>query len=116
MTNQQARRLLVVALALSLLIHVLIAARITWPFGPSKTAQVETVQHIRIMRVAKQPTPAPTPTPGPSVSPAPSAKPKPQGTNGTAPLHVANAQTPPPTPAVSATPSCVQNDSPAAIS
>ena len=117
MTTQQARRLLLVALAISLLIHALIAARIGWPFAPPHdTVQVEQIEHIRFTRIARQPTPPPaTPVP----SPAPHLTTKTTSTkpakNGNGPVQVASAPAPVPTPAASATPNCFKSDSPATI-
>lgn len=115
MTNKQARRLLLVALALSLLVHVLVATRMTWPFWPARdTVQIERIEHIRVLHVAKQPTPPP-PTASPQPSPVASLKPTKAGKNGTAPQHVASAPTPEPTPVASQAPKCDKSDTDAAM-
>ena len=109
MTNKQARRLLLVALALSLLIHVLVATRMAWPRFSRDTVQVEHISHIRVIHVAKQPSPPP-PTSSPQPSPAASAKPTKPVKNGTQPARVASAPTPAPTPVASQAPKCDKSD------
>ena len=117
MTTQQARRLLLVALALSLLIHTLIAARIHWPFAPARdNVQIEQIEHIQMTHIAQASTPPPaTPAPSPAPHLATKTKSATPAKNGNGPLVVANAPTPVPTPAASATPNCFKTDSPATM-
>lgn len=131
MTPQRARRLLLIAFAISLLIHVIVMSGVRSPFGPYKdeTQTVVSIQHVRALRLTRQPTPPP-PTPPPvTPSPQPSArstappKPrpaKPSGANGgggvkpnatEAPRTPAAPRTPKPTP----TPNCATSDTTALL-
>lgn len=127
MTAKQTRRLLIIAFAISLLVHAIVALRVSWPFAPPKE-QVETVriEHMHTLRVTRLPTPPPrTPppqTPRPLPSPAPTAPRTVASATpgaGTGRLAAAGARpTPTPvtaTPEASATPNCARTDTPAAI-
>jgi TonB family protein len=121
MNNRQTRRLLIVAFALSLLIHAAVATRINWSFRePTENVEVVHVQRVtQQKRIALMPTPPPrTPSPPPTPIPtrAPRAAPKsvkPLGkpaAHGYRPAPVGVAATTPaptqaPTPAATATPS-----------
>lgn len=72
MSAARARKILLAALAISLLVHLLLAGYIRWPiFGQSRE---EPVAKVRILRIARRtpppPTPAPTPVPTPAATPA----------------------------------------------
>lgn len=74
MSAARARKVLIAAIAISLLIHLLLAGYIRWPFlQPSSETEVVKVRRITVARIAPQ-TPAPTPVPTPRATPA--AKPK----------------------------------------
>ncbi len=124
MNPQRARRLLILAFALSLLIHLILATGIRWPFGPSKeqVATVERIEHVRALRIARQTPPPKTPppvTPSPH-PPAPAATPnpkkaKPAGGRGIGPPSGPGAPptappSPAPTPKATATPNCATAD------
>lgn len=73
MSASRARMLLIAAFAISLLLHLLLAGYIRWPFGrPSNEPDVIKVRHITIARIVPH-----TPTPPP---PAPTLAPTPQST------------------------------------
>lgn len=64
---------MIAAFAISLLLHLLLAGYIRWPFvNPSTEPEVVTVRHITIARIAPH-TPAPTPVP--TLVPTPRAAP-----------------------------------------
>jgi TonB family protein len=122
MDKQRTRRLLLVAFALSILIHTLFASAVRWHPGSAEdtTQVIEKVRVFHPMHVARV---IPTPTPPPSASPAPSAaptarKPTLPGANGQG-VAVAVRPTPAasaaPATAPSATPNCAKADIPAAI-
>lgn len=115
MDNTRTRRFLIVAFALSLLIHLVLTGVIHWTFAPENdVVQIVRIEHLHTTRIAHIPSPPPhTPAPAPRV-----------------PVHVAKAtavnpnaslterriitgptQSPaPPTPAATATPNCATND------
>lgn len=125
----RGRRVLLLALALSLLVHLLVAMRVRWPFEPPKS-EVQTVhlERIRTVRVARMPTPPPPSTPRPP-SPRPSASPHPRatkkahpartrrGTSGTAHPQGSTVKRPrpQPTPRPLPTSTCSGADTPAAL-
>ena len=130
MSSQRARRLLVIAFALSLLIHVILATGVRWPFGPSKEplATVERIEHVRALRIARQTPPPKTPppvTPSPVPSSSPAATPNPQKAHGAGgraigPLSGGAApstapQKAPPTPKATPTPNCATTDTAALL-
>ena len=123
------RRLLIVAFAVSLLVHLLVATRVRWPFVPAPE-RVDTirVQRIKTIRVTRMPTPVPytpppnTPSPQPSVAPTILAKvpvthARGNGATsvvpvvGSGPARVAAGPTPHPSP----TSTCSGADTPAAM-
>lgn len=74
MSAARARKVLIAAFAISLLLHLLLAGYIRWPFNqPSGQDEVVRVRRITVARVAPH-TPPPTPVPTPRVTPA--ARPK----------------------------------------
>src|SRR5581483_3906702 len=94
MNAARARRLLLAAIAISLLIHLILAAYLRWGFRPNAPNEVV---RVRTMTIARRPVPTPPPTPVPTVHPssapttAPSARVVPpslktHGSNG--PPHV----------------------------
>lgn len=122
MDKQRTRRLLLVAFALSLLVHTLFAAFVHWHAGTvEQTPQVIDVRITHPMRIARI-VPTPPPTPPPSPRPAPSAPHLTRRTTGAGPGRSDVAQVPTPAPSVaptpvsSATPNCQKLDIPASIS
>lgn len=74
MSAVRARKVLIAAIAISLLVHLLLAGYIRWPFlQPSSETEIVKVRRITLARIAPQ-TPPPTPLPTPQATPA--AKPK----------------------------------------
>ncbi len=81
MENKRARRFLIVAFALSLLIHLIASGVIRWPFGTPDESEVQIVriEHMHTIRIAHlPPPPAHTPKPAPAI-------------RHIAPVHVAKA-------------------------
>jgi TonB family protein len=109
MSAGRARKILLAALAISLLVHLLLAGYIRWPiFGQSRE---EPVAKVRILRIARR-TPPPPPTPAPTPVPTPAATPMvhasiapppvtPRGNKGVP--HVQTVPVPAHTPTVRAT-------------
>jgi len=124
MEIRRARRLLLIAFALSLLVHAIIALRMNWPFAaPRDEPQFVTVEHRpRIVTIAKMPTPPPqTPkpvaTPVPTTAPAAAKPVKAVGTRGAqagAATAAVPAHTPVPTPA-STSEACTKPEAQAAL-
>lgn len=134
MSASRARNVLIAAFAISLLIHLLLAGYIRWPFGQSTENEIVKVRQITIARITPHtppPTPPPTPIPTPRTTPAarPSIIPPAVTTKGsrgprvarvTAPISGATpapVATPVPTPV--ATPvaqACMQHDISPAVS
>ena len=128
MDRRRARRLLVTAFVLSLLIHVLIASGLRWPFelNQSQTPEVIRVQHLRLARIVSPPPHTPAPTPPPA-TPAPIRTSAPVRTRvphsvGVPGAGAAGSATPQPKPIATAAPAavpsaapCAHNDLPAAI-
>ncbi len=120
MTQKQTRRLLIVAFALSLLIHVIVSLFARWPFERSKeqleVVHVTELRTTRIAHIATPPpeTPKPAPTNVPTVAPARAPARSHRGTNAHAgPSRVAQElPTSPPSPAPSpiATTNCAKGD------
>lgn len=125
MSAARARKVLIAAIAISLLIHLLLAGYIRWPFlQPSSETEVVKVRRITVARIAPRTPPPPTPAPTPQATPA--AKPKvippavtARGSRGPRVVHVAPAAgktpvppaTPVPTPvATSLAQPCVARD------
>jgi TonB family protein len=132
MDAKRTRRLLIVAFALSLLIHAAVATRIRWSYRePPENVQLVHVRRItHERRIASMPTPpprtpSPSPTPIPTHAPAapprhakPAGKPAARGTRP-APIGVAAATPGParsPTPAPTASPAaCAKENAPAQL-
>jgi len=118
MDNKRTRRFLIVAFALSLLIHLALTGIIRWPFAPeSDEVQVVRIEHLHATRIAHVPPPPPhTPAPPPrhvSVHVARATAVSPNSSPGEG--RVVTAATEPPaslTPAPTATPNCAANDTP----
>ncbi len=117
MDNKRTRRFLIVAFALSLLLHLILTGIIRWPFAPeSDEVQVVRIEHLHATRIARAP-PPPRRTPPPPrqvpvhVARATAVSPNSSPGEG----RVVTAATEPPaslTPAPTATPNCAANDTP----
>jgi TonB family protein len=75
MTMSRARKVMLAAIAISVLLHLLLAGYIRWPFNqPSNENAVVTVRHITIAHIVPHTpppaTPPPTPVPTPRATPA----------------------------------------------
>jgi TonB family protein len=110
MSAARARKVLIAAFAISLLLHLLLAGYIRWPFvHPSAEPETVTVHHITLARIIPHtPPPPPTPAPTPHATPAVKASvvpPSVQPHRGKGP-PVARGVVPVParTPAATATP------------
>lgn len=125
MTAKQTRRLLIVAFALSLLLHLVAAPFVHLPSEPS--VDQEPVVHVmHVLRIARAiptipPTPVPTPVPSavPTRSPARSGHPK-TSNPGSRNAGVESSATPGPAshlpaPSPSPTPDCYKVDTPVTI-
>jgi TonB family protein len=110
--------LLIVAFALSLLLHAVIATRVWWQWPASQEkSEVITVQRLRVAHVIRTPVPIP-PSPHPTAAPtsAATAKPAPLGKGSRAVGGaIARATTPPPQPSVAPSVNCVTQDAPVSI-
>jgi len=74
MTASRARKIMLAAIAISLLLHLVLAGYIPWPFNkPSPEEAIVKVRRITIARAVHTPppTPPPTPVPTPRASAAP---------------------------------------------
>jgi TonB family protein len=113
MDNKRARRFLIVAFVLSLLIHLMVTQVVRWPFQtPEDEVQIVRIEHVHTTRIAHLPTPPPhTPQPAPSAIPSVAPKKVAVG-NGHGPLArtASPVPTPVPTPTAAPTPNCVAND------
>ncbi len=130
MDRARTRRLIVIAFALSLFIHVLVASGLRWPLELRSRDETEIVhvQHLHLTRIAHVPTPPPrtpppqTPPPRPIPAPSRAAPPVTHSTSGSGPAGTAtfSPATARPTPiaTVAALPTakpCEHNDLPAAL-
>lgn len=120
MNTQRTRRLLIVAFALSLLIHVLFAANVRWRPASVETEveHVSIVQRMRILRVTPPPTTPAPPRPHPAPSNIPKSHATPSSGRGTEVAAVTQptpAPTQLPTPAPSPTADCMKSDALAAV-
>ena len=125
MDRQRTRRVLIVAFALSLLVHLIWAANVQWRIPPDDDTQQAEIFHVAklpVARVIHTPPPTPPPTPAPAPHPAVSVAPakikglSKFGSGGTAHVAVAPKPAPSVTPAVaSPTPNCGKLDFPASI-
>src|SRR5689334_19205870 len=114
MSPQRARRLLIIAFAISLLVHLVIASGVHWPFNPSEeSTTVVSIEHTHALRVVRMPTPPPQTPPPVTPSPRPSApstappnpKPaKPLAASGVGPRTPPGGGAPPTAPPRSPTP------------
>jgi TonB family protein len=115
MDNKRARRFLIVAFALSLLIHLTITQVIRWPFRPpEEDVQIVRIEHLHATRIAHVPSPPPhTPRPAPSavVTAAP-AKVAAGNGRGAVARTASPAPTIVPTPTAAPTPNCATGDTP----
>ncbi len=115
MDNKRARRFLIVAFVLSLLIHLIVTQVVRWPFRPpEEDVQIVRIEHLHATRIAHVPTPPPhTPRPAPSAA-ATVAPTKVAAGNGrgTVARIATPAPTAAPTPTGAPTPNCVTNDTP----
>lgn len=98
MSAARGRRLLIAAFAISLLLHLLLAGYVRWPFGhPSTQPETMQVRELTIARVVPH-TPRPAPVPTPRARPArkPRAKVVPPATRsrGATGPHVRRAAVP----------------------
>lgn len=118
MDNKRARRFLIVAFALSLLIHLIATQAVRWPFRPAEEeVQIIHMEHVRTTRIAHVPTPSPhTPRPAPSAVVTTAPKKVSVG-NG----HGTLAQTATPAPSIAPTPTaaptqnCTTSDTPVQV-
>jgi len=119
MDGKRTRRLLIVAFALSLLLHVIVTFFIRWPFRPSPDeVQIVHIERLRPMRIAHVVKVPPTPSPPPrhvavSVPKRSFATSAPGGRGGrgvaVTPAPTTAAQ---PTPTAAPTQNCATNDTP----
>ena len=115
MDNERTRRFLIVAFALSLLIHLILTGIIRWPFRPSSDdVQVVSIQHVHTTRIAHITPPPHTPAPRlvpVHVAKATAVNPRSSLTEGTIVSGTPVAQ-PSPVPTPTPTPNCATNDTP----
>lgn len=124
MDNKRARRFLIVAFALSLLIHLIASGVIRWPFRTpdENDVQIVRIEHLHATRIAHLP-PPPAHTPAPAtpirhVAPVHVAKATAVNTRST--LSEGKAVYGTPSPAAAATPtplalSCATTDTPVQV-
>lgn len=75
MSAKRARNVLIAAFAISLLLHLILAGYLRWPFNTSASEEeVIKVRHITIARIIPR-TPPPPPPPSPTPAPTPHATP-----------------------------------------
>lgn len=75
MSAARARKIFIAAFAISLLLHLLLAGYIRWPFNqPSSETQIVKVRRITVARIAPRTPQPPTPAPTPRATPAPKPK------------------------------------------
>jgi len=120
-TPKASRRLLLIAVGISLLVHAVLLGWLRSPFAVRQSdAPVVTIAHARIVRIT-QATPVPhTPAPQPSPTARGSAPPRPVATagRGVAAAHVTPAPptpTPTPMPPVAAASPCRRPSAPAGL-
>jgi TonB family protein len=133
MSASRARKIMLAAIAISLLLHLLLAGYIRWPFNQSNETPIVKVRRITIARVVPHtPPPPPSPTPIPTARPSATAKVVPPATtshgskgppvaHAIAPPVVAKTTAPTATPAPTAAPTllaqaCLQHDISPAVS
>lgn len=116
MDKKRTRRFLIVAFALSLLIHLILTGVIRWPFRPSSDdVQVVSIEHLHTTHIAHVPPPSPH-TPAPRrvpvhVAKATAVNPRSSLTEGKVVSGATTAQALP-TPTPEPTPNCVTSDTP----
>ncbi len=118
MDSKATRRFLIVAFALSLLLHLILTGIIRWPFAPqSDEVQIVRIEHLHRTRIAHIPPPPPrTPAPPPQhrapvhVAKATAVNSNSTLTEGKAVFGTASPESP--TPAATPTPNCATNDTP----
>ena len=130
MTASRARKIMLAAIAISVLLHLILAGYIPWPFNkPSPEEAIVKVRRITIARAVHTPppTPPPTPVPTPRASAAPvkakvaaphvtSRSKGPPVTHAIVPSGTAAASAAPATPAPTPSPTavaaqaCMQHD------
>jgi len=118
MNRQQTRRLLIVAFALSLLIHLIVTLFVRWPYKPSpeqyQVVRLVRLRTIRIAHIATPPpqTPKPAPTAAPTKAPASHAARTHPGERGvrSGPPQIAKTSAPSPPPSPVPTTNCAQSD------
>lgn len=118
MDNKRARRFLIVAFALSLLIHLVATGVIRWPFPtPADEVQIVRIEHVHTTRIAHITPPPPTPQPrrvAVHVAKATALNPKSNLTEGKIVTEAATPQaSAAPTP--TATPNCAAADTPVQV-
>ena len=121
MDDKRTRRFLIVAFALSLLIHLILTGIIRWPFRRSSDdVQIVSIEHLHTTRIAHATPPPHTPAPAPPrrvpvhVAKTTAVNPKSSLTQGR--IVTAATETPAsPTPAATATPNCATSDTPVQI-
>lgn len=132
MSASRARKIMLAAIAISLLLHLLLAGYIRWPFNQSEETPIVKVRRITIARSVPHtppPTPPPTPTPAPHVAATAKVIPPAATSHGSKGPPVAHAVTPisgntpapTSTPAPTAAPTllaqaCLQHDISPAVS
>jgi periplasmic protein TonB len=132
--GRPARKIMIAAIAISLLLHFILAGYLPWPFGrESATTQVVKVRVVTIARIPPHtpppPTPAPTPRPTPAIKTTTKIVPPKTAAHGNKGLPVAHAVVPAagksaapsatPAPTPSAAPvaqACLQHDISPAVS
>lgn len=113
MSASRARKIMIAAIAISLLLHLVLAGYLRWPFGhPSSETEVVRVRQITISRIVPRTPPPPAPMPSPQTTPAVKTKVVPpavssRGTKGTRVAQVVSpvsgaTPAPPATPAPTA--------------
>jgi TonB family protein len=118
MDSKATRRFLIVAFALSLLLHLFLTGIIRWPFTPqSDEVQIVSIQHLHTTHIAHiPPPPRRSPAPPPQhrapvhVAKATAVNPNSTLSEGKAVFGTASPESP--TPAATATPNCATNDTP----
>jgi TonB family protein len=107
MTARRSRIILLAAFVLSILLHAILAGALRWRLSPTVSDETAPLTKVRIIKIARMPTPPP-PTPTPKAVPRPSAEPPvlSKSAKGTRPARVLPnvAQTSTPQPRRSATP------------
>ncbi len=120
MTPKASRRLLFIAIAVSLLVHLIVAGWLQLPFAlPQDAKQVVTISHLRVTRISQATPPPHTPAPQPSPSARASGPPRPVATNGHPTTSSATPAPPTPTPPVAlptAAQPCKSPNAPAGLS